>query len=372
MVPLATCLNSDFPSQHQFSLESANIAATFFALMLLAIPTPLNSQTSAFSFINRKKILLWLKKLQRADGSFGEVVDIDGTIYGGRDMRYCYFASAIRWMLRDPNATAHDDAIFDFNVTKLVQYIYAGQTSDGGIAESQFHESHAGYAYCAVAALSLLDRPAEGSSTYNSALLAGIPDRVGFIKFCASRHFPYIEPIERDTNEDKDEDQFNFYLPAKLTELNIIENLKHVASNGRCNKIPDTCYTWWTAGALSLLSVYDVLVDSKVGKRSFLLDKGQHIIGGFAKHPGDLPDIYHGYLGLAALATLDRVCDNLPPFDEALCVSISVTNNIIEARKAKIIQEKKEELWQQTVSRVIDFSRLMLESEEKLRSERMK
>jgi len=36
--------------------------------------------------------------------------------------------------------------------------------------------------------------------------------------------------------------------------------------------------------------------------RRYLLDKTQHRIGGFSKMPGDLPDIYHSYLGLAALA----------------------------------------------------------------------
>jgi len=40
--------------------------------------------------------------------------------------------------------------------------------------------------------------------------------------------------------------------------------------------------------------------------RRYLCEKTQHsIAGGFGKLPGDPPDIYHSYLGLAALALLD-------------------------------------------------------------------
>ena len=40
--------------------------------------------------------------------------------------------------------------------------------------------------------------------------------------------------------------------------------------------------------------------------KCYLLDKTQHLImGGFGKTPSDLPDIYHAYLGLAALSLIN-------------------------------------------------------------------
>lgn len=40
--------------------------------------------------------------------------------------------------------------------------------------------------------------------------------------------------------------------------------------------------------------------------KAYLLERSQHIIaGGFGKMPGDPPDLYHAYLGLAALAIID-------------------------------------------------------------------
>lgn len=60
------------------------------------------------------------------------------------------------------------------------------------------------------------------------------------------------------------------------------------------------------------------LIDTE-GCREYLLRRTQHMIGGFGKIPGDPPDIYHSYLGLAALAITGE--DGLAYFDPALCMS---------------------------------------------------
>lgn len=54
-------------------------------------------------------------------------------------------------------------------------------------------------------------------------------------------------------------------------------------------------------------------------KRRYLLEKTQHLAGGFGKLPGDPPDLYHSYLGLAAVSLLDE--PSLKPIDPAMCVS---------------------------------------------------
>ncbi|KAJ8611592.1 hypothetical protein MRB53_037895 [Persea americana] len=49
----------------------------------------------------------------------------------------------------------------------------------------------------------------------------------------------------------------------------------------------------------------------RVAIRRYLLLKVQHLVaGGFSKYPDDPPDIYHSYLGLAALALLDEGVGN--------------------------------------------------------------
>lgn len=109
--------------------DPANLAATFFALLSLNF-------VGDFSQVKKQECLTWLKTLQRDDGSFGELV-YDGVIEGGRDMRHCYLAAAIRWIL---NGDAKENEAFDFDIEKLVDHVRSGQ-----VRESPLHEYKARY-----------------------------------------------------------------------------------------------------------------------------------------------------------------------------------------------------------------------------------
>jgi len=58
---------------------------------------------------------------------------------------------------------------------------------------------------------------------------------------------------------------------------------------------------------------------NSASNRRYLLERTQHIVGGFGKLPGDPPDLYHSYLGLAALSLLDE--PSLKAIDPAMCIS---------------------------------------------------
>jgi geranylgeranyl transferase type-1 subunit beta len=60
--------------------------------------------------------------------------------------------------------------------------------------------------------------------------------------------------------------------------------------------------------------------------RRYLLDKTQHIVGGFGKIPGDPPDPYHSYLGLATLALIGE--PGVKSFYAPLCFSIDAKNRL--------------------------------------------
>jgi geranylgeranyl transferase type-1 subunit beta len=85
--------------------------------------------------------------------------------------------------------------------------------------------------------------------------------------------------------------------------------------------------------------------------RRFLFEQTQHRIGGFGKAPGNPPgtlcplccsrlyfdpftDIYHSYLGLAALATMKE--PGLKPLDPALCVSVEQREKIEKFRNESL------------------------------------
>ncbi|OIW22611.1 terpenoid cyclases/Protein prenyltransferase [Coniochaeta ligniaria NRRL 30616] len=326
----------------------ANIAATVFALIILALLAASEEEAEgAFTGVDRVRTLRWLRTLQREDGSFGEVLaHVEGqglVVGGGKDMRYCYFAAMLRWMLRGDVREGDAAWTEDIDVDALVSYIGKSQTYDNGIAESSQHEPHSGYAYCALSALSLLDRPLEAGTTNSDskphafdALRTAFPDISSVIHWLVSRQFAYVDP---SPDEDDDPDTSNF----AFSSLSISDPLVSVAFNGRCNKVADTCYCWWVTGALSILPPVDMssshrgtsnveVMISRPAARRFLLDKTQHIIGGFSKHPGGPPDVYHSYLGLAALATMGE--PGLKEFDAALAVSAETARKIAVARRA--------------------------------------
>ncbi|KAI1074536.1 terpenoid cyclases/Protein prenyltransferase [Whalleya microplaca] len=314
--------------------DNANIAATYFALILLGILAQ-DDGTKAFEGVDRVRTLRWLKRLQREDGSFGELITEDGYVGGGRDMRYCYLAATIRWALGGAG-----DEDLDFDVDAMVAYIRQGQTFDGGVAESSTHESHAGYAYCATAALSLLDfanpNAAQEPQRY---LRAGIPSIPALVHFLACRQFAYLDPPD-DPSPDDDGDDDPSNAPPDLSTLSLDPgaDIPIAGFNGRLNKVADSCYTWWVSGTLSMLGEGGLV--ERGPARAFIIDKTQHLIGGFAKHPGDPPDIYHAYLGLAALATMagdggdDAREPGLGRIDARLCVGAEVVERIARAREA--------------------------------------
>ncbi|ROT37057.1 type-1 proteins geranylgeranyltransferase subunit beta [Sodiomyces alkalinus F11] len=318
---------------------TANLAATYFALLLLALAAEGDGR-HALDGVNRRETLRWLRRLQRQDGSFGEVVLDDGSIAGGRDMRYCYLAAVIRWCLRGDAKEGAGAWVEDIDVDGLVEHIRCGQTFDGGVSESSQHEAHAGYAYCAVGALYMLGRPLEkdGEPEENGPLDRGIPHFDALVKFLVDRQFAFLEsPQGHGDDSEDDQDSVNFALPSALEDLSLEENTTFVGFNGRCNKVADTCYCWWVGGTLSvnILSVQPA--------RNFLLSKTQHLIGGFSKYPGGPPDIYHSYLGLAALATMGDA--TLKGFDAPLCVSAETVRKLEAARRVLVASDEARGTW---------------------------
>jgi geranylgeranyl transferase type-1 subunit beta len=100
--------------------DPANVPATYFALSLLAV------LGDDLVRVRRKECLLWLTKLQRPDGSFGETLGENGKIEGGLDPRFGYTAMGIRWILRG-KAKGDVLGVQDVEVDKLVQCVRLSQ-----------------------------------------------------------------------------------------------------------------------------------------------------------------------------------------------------------------------------------------------------
>lgn len=153
----------------------------------------------------------------------------------------------------------------------------------------------------------------------------------GLLHWLASRQFIYLEPPPPPPGQDPDDDdedyQVNFLLPTSLAPSDDSET--YVGLNGRCNKCADTCYYWWVGGALASLGRGELI--AREPARRFLLGKMQHRIGGFAKNPGNPPDVYHACFGLAILGVMGE--EGLNRVDSALAVPVETVRRVERARR---------------------------------------
>ncbi|KAL9620812.1 MAG: hypothetical protein Q9160_004712 [Pyrenula sp. 1 TL-2023] len=249
--------------------DPANVPATLFALLTLII------LGDDLAKVEKSGCLLWLRKLQRQDGSFGEVLGIGDSIQGGHDLRFCYCAAGVRLLLRSRMLEGNDRIADDIDIGRLLMYIRACQVDE------------------------------------NLPLDKGLPKSHGISLETCVRWITARQTLDLD---DDDED------PIDLTDGKAKQQWqgsRYAGFNGRQNKVADTCYAFWNLGALAMLNRRDVI--DKEGLRQYLLGKTQHIIGGFAKAPGEVPDILHAYLGLATLSIIGD--PNLPALNPTFCIS---------------------------------------------------
>ncbi len=117
-----------------------------------------------------------------------------------------------------------------------------------------FHK--AGYTYCAIAALSFLNRlPKSGSQAVQNDLRAGLTNLPATIRWLVSRQLSYEEEEEESDDEDHAKQQIvklaGVYEEPLVPGLSI-EDSQFVGFNGRCNKRADTCYAFWVTASLDV------------------------------------------------------------------------------------------------------------------------
>lgn len=144
------------------------------------------------------------------------------------------------------------------------------QSYDGGISDAPYHEAQAGFTYCAIGALSNINRlpsPPYAPVPTSSSPKAALNNPTLLIKWLVSRQTATIsEEDELDTYGDETDtpetchDAHSFVYQDKFVskqgEMNyegrpsVHFSLEWTGFNGRCNKIADTCYAFWVHGSL--------------------------------------------------------------------------------------------------------------------------
>lgn len=190
------------------------------------------------------KIMDFVSANQNPDGSF------QCDRWGESDLRFAYDAVCVLSLL---DKTGWKSRI---NFAVLIDWVYSCQNiGDGGFGPNPGLESHAAYTFCAVGALRI----------------AG-------------------------DNNIREKEKLARWLSERQTFAG--------GFNGRPEKAPDVCYSWWILSSLAMLNKSHWIDKEALAK--FILRSQEKDRGGIADRPDCVADVFHTFFGLAGLSLIDR------------------------------------------------------------------
>ena len=209
------------------------------------------------------------------------------------------------------------------------------QSFDGGIADEALHEPHAGYTFCSLGALRFINRLNLEPKTFDKEIRAPqYPEEV--VRWLVHRQTNLLYPTPAFDSEFLDSKHSTKLTALEFADLQATDSapdfdalnasfIDSAGLNGRINKVADTCYAFWAGASLHMLNQSNLYDREAVTK--YLLTKTQNpITGGFGKFPGDPPDLYHSYLGLAALSLAGS--EEVKALDAAMCISLEAKGRL--------------------------------------------
>lgn len=188
-----------------------------------------------------------------------------GDKYGEIDSRFVYTAVQSLWLLGELDKLDPNTA----------EWLAACQNFDGGFGLVPGAESHAAQAFTVVGALAILER------------------------------------LDAIRTEDA-----AWWLSERQTPSGGL--------NGRPEKLPDVCYSWWVLSSLAILGHVDWIDKEKL--RQFIYRAQDEETGGIADREGDEPDVFHTVFGIAGLSLLGF--DDLEPVDPTFCLPRALTTKL--------------------------------------------
>lgn len=190
-------------------------------------------------YIDVERCVDYIKSLQQDDGSFY------GDKWGEVDSRFSMCALATMKLLNRLDA---------INLDKAAEFVLSCNNQiDGGFGGQPGSESHSAYVYCCVGALAI----------------AGQLDRI-------------------------DADQLGWWLSER--------QLPSGGLNGRPEKLPDLCYSWWCLAAMKMINKMHLIDHKRL--LEFILACQDAEQGGFSDRPGNWVDPYHTMFGIASISLI--------------------------------------------------------------------
>lgn len=208
----------------------------------------------------KERVVNFIKNLQLPDGSF------QGDEFGEIDTRFVYIGLSALSIFGELTTEISDPA---------VAFILECENFDGGFGMVPGAESHAAQVFTCLAALAIAKK----------------------------LHL---------VNKDK--------IGTWLSERQVLPS---GGLNGRPEKLPDVCYSWWVLSSLAIIE-RDHWIDPNM-LTSFILTCQDPEEGGFGDRPENQTDVYHTCFSIAGLSLMGRF--DLLPIDPRYCMPSNVTKN---------------------------------------------
>ncbi|EGV62463.1 Rab geranylgeranyltransferase [Yamadazyma tenuis] len=210
----------------------------------------------------RAQITKFIKDLQLPDGSF------QGDSYGEVDTRFVYNAVSSLSILGQ---------LTEDVVERASQFLVRCENFDGSYGMEPGAESHAAQVFTVVGALAIMDK---------------------------------LHLVKHDK------------LATWLSERQVKEG----GFNGRPEKLPDSCYSWWVLSPLTILGHQNWVDLARLG--DFILGCQDEEIGGFSDRKDNQTDIYHTCFAIMGLSLADHELYDLEAIDPVYCMPYSATQKI--------------------------------------------
>lgn len=238
---------------------------TLSALQILEMTGQLNT---VITYNNKQKIVNFIKSLQLSDGSF------QGDKYGEVDTRFVYNAISSLSLLTE---------LTDDIVDPAVNFILQCQNFDGGFGLVPGSESHAAQVFTCLGTLAICDK---------------------------------LDKLPREKQE-----LLAWWLCERQQDMFMNSKEFEGGLNGRPEKLPDVCYSWWVLSSLSILGKVDWIDKEKLIQ--FILKAQDLDKGGISDRPDNEVDVFHTNFGLAGLSLLGY--PGLIEIDPVYCMPKAIT-----------------------------------------------
>jgi geranylgeranyl transferase type-2 subunit beta len=206
-------------------------------------------QLNRIDLIDKKSLCSYIKQLEQDDGSF------IGDQWGEIDTRFSFCAVACLKLI---------DSLDIIDIDRATNFIMNCLNFDGGFGCIPGAESHAGQIYCCLGFLSLVQR---------------------------------LDNLNESTRN-----MLGWWLCERQLD-------KSGGLNGRPEKLPDVCYSWWVLASLKILGKIQWVNSKKLSQ--FILAAQDEETGGCADRPGNVPDPFHTLFGIAGLSLLNIYDENI-------------------------------------------------------------